>query len=56
MKAISETITKITIELTEPEARWLRDLVQRQTWIHEDPYDAEMRRTIFDGLNAVTLP
>lgn len=50
MKATNETTVRITLELTEHEAKWLKALVQNKLASFETPEDAHKRESLFNAL------
>ncbi len=58
VEANIETTRKITLCLSEEEARWLRAIVQNPmdvTPAEESPIDSKMRRTFWDALEHIDI-
>ena len=53
MKAILNTRFSVTLELTEPEARWITKVMQKRIGSEEDYTDAEMREQLWKTLRSV---
>lgn len=51
MKVEIEQTIKVTLVLTETEARWLRDQMQNSFNPDEDHFDAEMRKKFWETLD-----
>lgn len=51
MQVRTQTQRQVTVELTEAEAKWLRDLVQNRNSVHEPPEHGGFRRNLFDQLS-----
>jgi hypothetical protein len=51
MKCHKETVVKITLELDENEANWLKNITQNPLFEKEEVIDSIMRRKFFEALS-----
>lgn len=51
MKIETKQTLKVTLVLTENEARWLRDRMQNPLSLDEDHFNAEMRKKFWETLD-----
>ncbi len=55
MKAFTEQTVKITLEMTEEQADWLKAVTQNPIGEQEDHYNAEMRKLFFEAMSSALV-
>lgn len=53
MKRHFEKFIKVTLELDEEEAQWLKSITQNPLTVHESTKDAEIRRKFWNALSDI---